>query len=261
MICAVICAAISRLIQQRPTRVVLYYHGVGKAHVESFKKQMEYLAKECLVVKPCDIYNMSIEGHRAVVAVTFDDAFVSVLENAMPVLREYGIPAGIFVPTGNIGRRPDWTMASDCPDKDEIVMNEQQIVALDKEGFEILSHAVSHSRLTDLNETDLEIELNQSKQHLERILGHEVSAISYPHGALDVNVHEVARKAGYTLGFTVDPNIVDNAIDSLRIGRFSVSPRDSLRVFKLKVSGACRVANYLRGLKRMLCNRSKGREK
>lgn len=252
LICAAICAAYSRLTRRGPYRVVLSYHGVGKPHVESFRKQMEYLAKECMVVKPCDIYSTNIEGRRSVVAVTFDDAFISVLENAVPILKEYGIPAGIFVPTGYIGRYPGWAMASNCPDKDEIVMDEQQIVTLDKEGFEILSHTVSHLRLADLNEGDLETELNKSKHHLEKILGHEVSAISYPHGACDVSVHSAAQKAGYMLGFTVEPNIVDNAADTLRIGRFSVSPRDGLLAFKLKVSGDCRVVSCLRNLKRKL---------
>jgi peptidoglycan/xylan/chitin deacetylase (PgdA/CDA1 family) len=216
---------------------------------------MEYLAKECVVVKPCEIYTMVAEGQKTVVSVTFDDAFVSVLENAVPVLKEYGIPAGIFVPTGRIGQRPDWAMASDCPDKNETLMDEQQIVALDKDGFEILSHTVTHSRLTDLNEADLEKELKESKQHLEHMLGHDVPAISYPHGACNAGVLDTTQKAGYTLGFTVDPNTVDNAADALRIGRFSVSPGDGLRAFKLKANGACQVVNYLRKLKRMLVRR------
>lgn len=251
-LCAAVHAVVSWPIRKHPPRVVLYYHGVGKAFAGSFRRQMAYLAKECLVVKPCDISGTSTEGDKTIVAVTFDDAFVSILDNALPILREYGLPAGVAVPTGNIGRRPQWRMAPDCPDKDEVVMDEPQIVALDKEGFEILSHAVSHSVLTDLNESDLETELVSSKRDLERIVGHEVSAVSYPHGACDARVHEAARKAGYKLGFTVDPNIVDNAADSLRIGRFSVTPGDSLIAFKLKARGAYQVARPLMNLKRML---------
>ena len=147
-------------------------------------------------------------------------------------------------------------MASDCPDKDEIVMDEQQIIALDKEGFEILSHTVSHARLTDLNETDLEAELIESKQYLENILGHEISAVSYPHGAYDARIYRAVRRAGYVLGFTTYPNIVDNCADALRIGRFEVSPGDHPLVFKLKVNGAYQANRSLINLKRMIVHRN-----
>lgn len=250
--CAVMCAAVSRLTWKRRPRVVLFYHGVDRAYVESFRQQMAYLARECLVLKPCDISSVNNEGHQTIVALTFDDAYVSFLENAVPILREYGLPAALFVPTGNMGRRPGWAMPPGCPDKDETVMGEQQIVALDKEGFEILSHTVSHQVLTDLNDVDLETELTKSKQALESLLGHEVLAVSYPHGAYDARVLRAARRAGYTFGFTIYPNIVDNCADPLRIGRFEVFPRDSLAVFKLKANGAYQVTRSLINLKRLI---------
>ena len=253
-ICAAIYAAVSRLVGKQRPRVVLYYHSVGKSSVEIFRKQIAYLARECLVVRPCDISEESNERNRTIVALTFDDAFVSFLENAVPILKEYGLPAAIFVPTGHMGRRPGWAMAPECPDKNEIVMNEEQLIALDKEGFEIYSHTVSHPRLTDLNEKDLAAELVESKKHLEHIVDHEVPAVSYPHGAYDARVYRAARRAGYLWGFTTYPNIVDNCADPLRIGRFEVSPRDSMAVFKLKTNGAYQVARPLINLKRMLVN-------
>jgi len=255
--CAILYSVVLRFTRKRPARVILYYHGVSRVFAEDFRRQMAYLARECRVVKPCDIVSMTTEGNRTIVAVTFDDAFVSVLENALPVLREYGLPAGISVPTGNIGRRPDWPMAPDCPDKDDIVMNEPQIAALDREGFEILSHTVSHPALTDLNEAELEVELTKSRQDLEHIVGHDVSAICYPYGAYDARVHSATRKAGYTLGFTIDPGIVDGTVDCLRIGRFVVSPRDNLTAFRLKANGAYQVVRPLRSLKRMLVRSGK----
>ena len=251
-VCAVVCAAVSRLVRRHPPRVVLYYHGVSGALVEGFRRQMAYLAKECLAVKPCDIGTASAKGSKAIVAVTFDDAFVSVMENALPILREYGLPAAIFVPTGNLGRRPGWTMASDCQDKDDIVMDEQQIAALSQEGFEMLSHTISHRVLTELDESDLEAELVGSKQDLERIIGCEVPAVSYPHGACDDRVYKAARKAGYRWGFSAYPIVLDGVADPLGIGRFAVSPRDGLATFKLKAHGAYQAARPLMKLKRLL---------
>lgn len=254
-ICAAIYAAGTRLTQQYRPRVVLYYHGVDKANAENFRRQIAYLAKECRIVKPCEISQVNNEKDKTIVALTFDDAFTNLLENAIPVLREYGMPAAIFVPTGHIGQLPGWSMAPDCPEKNESIMNEEQIVALDKEGFEILSHTISHSRLIELNDKDLETELNHSKQHLERILGHEVAAVSYPHGSCDARVYQATQRAGYRIGFTIYPNIVDNCTDELRIGRFVVYPDDSMFVFKLKAHGAYQANSCLMNIKKLLIHR------
>jgi len=256
LVCAVVYAAAVQLARKYRPRVVLYYHGVDKASVDGFRKQIAYLAEECRVVKPRDISRLSSDKEKTIVALTFDDAYTNLLDNAIPILKEYKMPAAIFVPTGHIGQRPGWAMAPDCPERDESVMNEQQIVALDREGFEILSHTISHLRLTELNDTDLEAELSHSKQRLEQILGHEVPAVSYPHGSYDARVYRATQRAGYQLGFTTYPNIVDNCADELRIGRFEVSPRDSMVVFKLKANGAYQANRCLINLKRLLVHRN-----
>ncbi|MHC4749392.1 MAG: polysaccharide deacetylase family protein [Planctomycetota bacterium] len=213
---------------------------------------MAYLSRECFVVKPSNIKNANADGAKVIVSIIFDDAFLNVLENALPILREYSLPAGISVPTGNLGRQANWDMAGDCPDQDEIVMSQQQIAELDREGFEILSHTVSHPVLTELDDSELEVELVGSKQKLEQIVGHEVSGISYPHGAYDARVYRAAQKAGYKLAFTLDLNTVDSATDCLKVGRFKALPHESLIRFKLKLKGAYRVVRYLRSLKKIL---------
>lgn len=57
---------------------------------------MEYLATKCTVIEPSKIKTFQAEGADLVVAITFDDAFVSVMENAAPSLKEYQLPAGIL---------------------------------------------------------------------------------------------------------------------------------------------------------------------
>jgi hypothetical protein len=95
-------------------------------------------------------------------------------------------------------------------------------------------------------------ELKESKQALETILSHEVNAVSYPHGAYNSNVCEAAKQAGYEQAFTIQPLVVDESTNDMRIGRFAVSPKDGLFKFRLKVSGAYQVVRYLRILKKKL---------
>lgn len=252
LIFALIYAVLLSVIRKDTSRVVLYYHGVSKADIGRFRKQMEYLARRCTVVKASEIMAADVGEAKNVVAITFDDAFVNVMENAVPILREYGLLGDIFVPVGNLGQIPHWEMPENYPDKNETVMSKEQIEQLDKEGFEIFSHTLSHPVLTEIQDGRLDVELIESKQALEGIVGHEVIGISYPHGSYDTRVRKAAEKAGYKLGFTIEPDVVDKATGCLEIGRVSVSPKDSLIKLRLKVSGAYHVVTYLRTLKRTL---------
>ena len=252
LIIAMINFAYLKVADKTPHRLVIYYHGIDGVDIASFRKQMEYLARRCTVVKASEIITADGDGAKNLVAITFDDAFVSVMENAVPILREYGLPAGIFVPVGNLRQKPDWKIAENCSDKSEVVMSKEQIEQLDKEGLEIFSHTMSHPLLTELDEGRLEAELVESKKQLQRIVNHEVVGIGYPHGACDARVRNAAEKAGYRIGFTIEPHMLDSTTDNLKIGRFSVSPPDSLLKFKLKASGVYQAVRFLRALKTLL---------
>lgn len=250
--CAAFYSAGWHLLRKGPSRVVLLYHGVGETHLPSFRKQMAYLARKCEVVRPSQIMTTRPAQGKPVVALTFDDGLLSVLENGLPVLKEYGLPSAIFVPTGNLGRRPCWDLYSDWHDVDEDVMTESQVAALDRQGIEVSSHTVSHPVLPELDDSSLEEELVASRRRLEEMLGHDVSGISYPYGACDARVYQATQKAGYKMGFTVESAKVDDRTDILRIGRVEVSPDEPFLQFKLKVDGAYHVGCYLRKLRAIL---------
>jgi len=241
------------LRHKRPRRVIIYYHSVNERDIGQFERQMRYLAKKCRVMKVSEIRTVSSAERNVLVAVMFDDVFVSVMQNALPILRNYGLPAAFCVPTACLGRRPCWPLDSTYNHDNETIVSEEQVLQLDREGFEILSHTVTHPKLTILESKGLRAELVDSKTVLERIVGHEVCGVSYPFGAYDLRVCDAAKQVGYRLGFTIEPRIVNNSMDNMQIGRFAVSPEDSLIKFRLKVSGAYQVAEYLQTLKRRLC--------
>lgn len=240
------------LSKEQARRIVIYYHGVKDQDVDRFEKQMDYLSRLYQVVKPSEIDTVLAMGKKSLVAITFDDALVSVFKNAAPILRKYDLPAAIFVPTGNLGQCPPWLQAAACYDGQDRVVDEQQLIEMNRMGFEIFSHTVSHPRLSQLNDEELRKELEESKRDLEQYLDREVTAISYPYGCHDERVCEAARRADYQLGFTIEPHLADHSQDPLQTGRFLVSPTDNLLKFKLKVIGAYQVVKYLRRLKGMI---------
>jgi len=255
LLLAMVYSVVLPFIRKKPYRIILYYHAVREEDLEAFEKQMSYLASKCKVVRVSEILTAEPGDFNVIAAITFDDAFVSVLKNGLPVLKRYGLTASIFVPMGNLGQPPKWDIPEDSLDRNEVVMSKEQLADIDKDGFEVLSHTVSHCVLTEQNDRRLKSELSESKLALENIVGHEVSGISYPHGAYDCGVCRAARQAGYLSGYTIEPRIVGSHTDSMQIGRVSVSPKDSLFEFKLKVSGAYQVVSYLRTVKKKLFRR------
>jgi len=238
--------------RRKTQRIVLFYHSVKKQDISNFERQISYLASKCKVVKASEILTASIDGDNPVVAITFDDAFVSVFENALPVLKEHGLPVSIFVPTGNLGQPPRWNIPQTSQYENDIVINEKQLMEINQNGFELLSHTVSHRVLTELDDNTLKAELSNSKSALEKMLGREVCGISYPHGEYNPKVCNAAKQTGYKLGFTIEPAVVNASTDPMQIGRVVVSPRDSLFQFKLKVRGAYQVLISLRNIKRKI---------
>ncbi len=224
--------------QKQPRTVIIYYHAVSAEDKISFARQINYLAKHYKVVKLSEILPSVHRYRRNAVAITFDDAFENLFENAIPILAERLMPAVIFAPAGNLGEMPRWDILPDCKESREKVMSREQLIEADTTLTEIHSHTMTHARLTEISPDALWDELIDSKKELEKILGHPVRAISYPHGSCDKAVFEMSQKAGYEYGFTIEPETVTSQNDKMALPRVSVSPKDSLFVFKLKLRGA-----------------------
>lgn len=94
-------------------RVLTYHHVADPALTpliyprvtvkpEAFEQQMHFLALHYQVVSMMDVLQAARTGSQLperAVLITFDDAYRDFAENAMPVLRRYGLPVTLFVPT------------------------------------------------------------------------------------------------------------------------------------------------------------------
>lgn len=72
-------------------------------------------------------------------------------------------------------------------------------------GMDIGSHTHTHRHLTNLTAGEQEYEIVRARDLLAvRTRGRAVPALSYPYGPWNNGILEIARTAGYTLGFTVE---------------------------------------------------------
>jgi peptidoglycan/xylan/chitin deacetylase (PgdA/CDA1 family) len=221
------------------TGVVLYYHGVAVAQRQKFARQMDQLLCVAQPV-PAALPELSASG-GCHCAVTFDDGFVSVVENALPELESRNIPATFFVPTGSLGGPPAWIKRQPSHKPTERVLSEEELKSLkDHPLLTIGSHSVSHPNLTRLDQARTTSELSDSKARLETVLGRAVTLFSFPHGAHNAGTLSLARAAGYERVFTIVPELNLMATNAFVVGRVAVEPDDWPLEFRLKVLGAYR---------------------
>jgi peptidoglycan/xylan/chitin deacetylase (PgdA/CDA1 family) len=140
------------------------------------------------------------------VAVTFDDAYLSVYELAFPLLSRLGVPATVFVPTGHVGANHPMSW----PGIDHWLDGEwrselrgaswDQLRELAEADWEIGSHTRSHPRLPEVEASQLAAELEGSRLDCEREIGRPCRTIAYPYGAFDDRVVAATADAGYEAG-------------------------------------------------------------
>ncbi len=130
--------------------------------------------------------------------VSFDDAHVSVLTLAAPILRELGVPATLFVPSAWIGTGPDW-------------LDDAGLRALRDLGWDLGAHTLHHPRMRvrlfgedeAAHAARLAHECAASRAHLGRWIGRDVTLFAYPYGDDPPLAHRAVEAAGVRASFTV----------------------------------------------------------
>ncbi len=119
------------------------------------------------------------EAPPPLVSFVFDDGNDTDLLVAQPLFAAQGAVASTAVTVDRIGT-PEYLSAA-------------QIRELAGAGWEIMSHTVSHPRLTTLEPAAIDAELARSKQELEA-LGVPVANLVYPYNGNDAVVREIAGR-------------------------------------------------------------------
>ncbi len=115
------------------------------------------------------------------VALTFDDAFASVVSEAVPRLQRRGWPATVYCVDGYLGATNDWpTQPAGVPRRRLATADE--LVALAAAGFEIGAHTRTHTPLSKLPDDALREEIVECRQRLEALVEQPVRTFACPYG-------------------------------------------------------------------------------
>jgi peptidoglycan/xylan/chitin deacetylase (PgdA/CDA1 family) len=172
----------------------------------------------------------SFAARRPVVAITFDDAYRSVYEEALPVLERYGFSATVFVPTRFIGDRNRW----DAPYRPPLeIMSRHELQDGGTRGLALESHGHGHVNLASATFEEARDDLGRSVEILTDLRGTAPKFLAFPfsEGSLP------AQRAAAELGFVAAFNIGGVDAGRFSLGRVPIGQLDPPWIFPLQTSG------------------------
>lgn len=119
------------------------------------------------------------------VALTFDDGMRSVFAAALPVLRDHGAPAHLFLATGSVADG-----ATGHASRRTQMLDWDAIVALHDAGVAIESHTHGHGDCRTLSDAEIDDECATADALIERRVGRRPRYFAYPFGYHDRRVRE-----------------------------------------------------------------------
>ncbi len=241
---------------------VLAYHTFKNVY---FSKHLEYLKNKHSFLKDDILKNKLL--------ITIDDGHISFYENAFPILKQYQIPAILYIIPSLINtEQPFWwdevvyylgnengasalkrlkeipnqqrltyleelRNSSDKPTLKQQQLTVQQLKEMQEAGILIANHSFTHPMFDQCTEEELRSELIQTKAFFEKhhLKGYEYFA--YPNGNYNELAEKVLKEEGVKYAFLFDHQVNKREINPLRISRLSVNDDTPLWKLRFILSG------------------------
>lgn len=247
----------SALRNRSRTAVFLCYHSItdnGPPYLSmtpaTFERQLDLLVARGVRSGNLETLRRVASGQRLDgrhAFLTFDDGFRDTVTTALPRMAERGFTGIVFVLPGHLdsGRPLIWPeVAGEVQRRPELMRSIDWKLAerLTEAGWEIGSHGMSHSRLTELPDDALAEELGESRRLIVERFGH-CDLFAYPFGEWDERVAAAVMAAGYEFAFALP---FEHQLHATRmsIPRVMLDDRDAPWRFRAKLSGVGRTALF-----------------
>ncbi len=223
-------------MEHRSELAVLMYHDVGPrssnpqfrdfvVEPQLFAEHLAALSDAGFVTEPvsrlCDLERSS--SPEMPVFITFDDAYLSLMENVLPPLTNHNMTATVFVPTAYVGGRAEWLDV--IGEGDRRILGWHDLRDMRASGVEFGGHGHEHLQLDLLSSGRLVSETEKSRAVLEDGFGEPIRAFAYPFGFHSRRVREEVRRCGYEVAFEVGDDLYTPSSDRhYSIKRIQVGP-------------------------------------
>lgn len=228
--------------QRRKLRVLMY-HKVEPGHPDlltvtpgQLEEHLNYLQKGGFTFVSISHYFHRQSLPEKSVLLTFDDAYLSTLENAYPLLKQYEACATVFVPTAYTGKTSLWDI------KAEPLLSAEQLGSLDSTVFELGLHSHTHRHYGRLPHDYIQEDLKKNIQFFEDNHLLYCSAFAYPYGGRPrkrkdrIQMQRMMAQLGIRYAFRIGNGINRWPLSKpYEIQRIDIRGTDSLEEFTHKI--------------------------
>ena len=203
--------------------VILAYHRIGEDHRPDQNLTLKQFQQHIHEIENGD-YNVLplskiIEAFQAgstlppqTLAITFEGAYRSAIENAAPILLEKNIPFTVFY-------------ASDTLDqKDVAYASWEDLKALNrKNNVELATLPASYTHIAHEPQKTMLAGLNKALQRYREEFRQEAAFLSYPFGEYSTELQTLAKSQGYTAAFGLHSGAAYSGANLYTLPRFSMT--------------------------------------
>ncbi|MEB3165819.1 MAG: polysaccharide deacetylase family protein [Cyanobacteriota bacterium] len=126
------------------------------------------------------------------IALSFDDGMRSVHDQALPILRDHGVPAHLFLTTGAVGQDNRWPGQPPSAPAFEM-LGWPEIEALSEAGMRFEAHTHTHPDLTAVGADQMAADCELADAIIASRLGRRPAYFAYPYGRLSAAASSYAR--------------------------------------------------------------------
>lgn len=230
---------------RRRRSAIVGYHGVGpstpaedprnlRVRPERFRAQVELLRDAGFeFATVAELARRAAGGAPppGIVALTFDDGMADNHSVLLPLLREYGITATVYVATGMIGAPNPW-MGDGSAAR---MMTADELRDLHLAGVELGAHTVSHPDLSILSRAACLDEMVASRTAIEELTGAPVRTFAYPFCRYGAEAVAAAAEAGFEAAVTCEGR---GGWRRFELKRAMLTGKDGMPSFMLKLLDA-----------------------
>lgn len=201
---------------------VMMYHRFGDGRyphtnikIEQFQEHLNELKTGGYTVLPLGQIIAYLESGKSLpdrtVAITIDDAYLSVYEQAWPLLKEAKFPFTVFVSTDSVGSKPTDFMSWD------------QLKEISENGGYIGHHGRSHAHLPALAPDAVRAEIKSASDRFQEKLGFVPAIFAYPYGEYGTDVKKIIAEAGFKAAFGQQSGVAYAGFDKYALPRFAMN--------------------------------------
>ena len=221
--CPVSVAPSPAIADEPQSAVVIVYHRFGEdaypstsVTIEQFEQHLTILDDGNYHVLPLDEVVRGLAGERALpdraVAITVDDAYRSILTEAMPRLVQRGFPFTVFINT-------------DAVNNSVSSISWDDVRAMHEAGATIGAQSAGHGHMAFMDRGRIEEDLARMTSDFINEIGFVPKFFAYPYGEFSRELATMVRDLGYRAAFGQHSGVASEGSDMFTLPRFALNER------------------------------------